>query len=381
MAAVDSAARAGHSTGATFQDVRMSPDAPQPGVLRRAFRWARLRVVLAVALALGTLLIAPWTGSVAVLYLRLLLVGLLLLLVFTLLERRPRRLPRWLARWALQIAAVALSAPFATALVYTLTTLDDSVPWTHDKLRMAGYSIITGFSLLVSPWVVMIAVYRDISGRAQRQALAFELERTQLARQAVEARMSLLQAQVEPHFLFNTLANVRELVEQGSPRAAPMLQSLIDYLRAAVPSLHRPSSTIGRELELVRAYLDIMQMRMPDRLQYAVDADPALLDVACPPAALLVLVENAVRHGIDPGERGGEIAVCIRQEGAACIAEVRDTGVGLGQASAGLGTGLANLRERLRLAFGPDATLVLEDNSPEGATARLRIPLGQRSER
>ncbi|HZH44438.1 MAG TPA: histidine kinase [Lysobacter sp.] len=350
------------------------------GFFRRAFAWPRLRVVLVASAIAGTVMLAGWTGSAAVLYLRLLLLGIALVLVFSLFERWPRTLPRWVARWALQIIAVAVTVPFATAMIYSLTTLGDPVPWVHDKLRMAGYGMITGLAILVTPWIAMVAVLREISGRAQRQALAFELERSQLEREALQARMSLLQSQVEPHFLFNTLANVRELVELGSPQASSMLQSLIAYLRAAVPRLHRAASTFAEEIELVRAYLDIMQMRMSDRLRFSIHAAPAALDATCPPAALLVLVENAVRHGIDPSETGGSIVVNVRLEDGFCVAEVLDTGVGFGHGSAGLGTGLDNLRERLRLAYGPQASVELSPNMPSGVRAVMRIPQGGRDE-
>ena len=368
----------------------MGSNATDGGFLRRAYGWRRLRVMLVAVAVLGALLSLPWTGSRSVLFLRLVLVGLALLALFALTERWPRRLPRPVARWALQILAVAVSVPFVTALVYWLTTLGDPVPWVKDPLRMAGYGMISGFTLLLAPWVVMVAVHREISGQAQRQALAFELERTQLAQQALGARLRLLQAQVEPHFLFNTLANIRELVEQRSDHAPAMLQRLIDYLRAAVPRLHQSTNTIAEELELVRSYLDIMQMRMPDRLRYSVDAAAEAMDVPCPPAALLVLVENAMRHGIDPGEAGGEIAIRVRIEAVtaaavpgdlaqSCAVEVSDTGVGLGKATTGLGTGLENLRERLRLQFGPRATVELHPQWPRGTRAVLRLPVPVRN--
>lgn len=346
----------------------------KPEFIRHAFGWSRIRVVLVTTAILGTLLSLPWTGSVAVLYLRLALLGLALLTVFSIIERWPRKLPGWMARWALQIVAVAAAVPFATGMIYSLTTWGDPAPWFQNGERMAGFGMIAGFSLLVSPWIAMVAVYRDISGRAQRAALAFELERAQLARQALQARMNVLQAQVEPHFLFNTLANIRELVELGAPSAPAMLQSLIHYLRAAVPQLHQSTGTIAQELELVRAYLEIMEMRMPDRLQYSVHADANALDARCPPAAVLVLVENAVRHGIDPGETGGAIFVNARAGRGACTVEVIDTGIGLGGSSDGLGSGLENLRERLRLGFGEDAGVELAPNLPRGVRAVIHLP-------
>ncbi len=321
--------------------------------------------------------LTQWTGSRAMLLFRLLLLGTALLTVFALLERRPVRLPHWLPRWAMQIVAVAATVPVATALIYTFTTLGYPAPWPRSRDLMGGYALITGLGILVSPWIAMIALHRDISGRAQRQQLAFELERSQMSAQALESRMRLLQSQIEPHFLFNTLANVRELVDQRSPRASELLQSLIDYLRSSVPSLNEARSSVAQELDRIRAYLDIMQMRMGDRLQWSVNADARALQASCPPAALLVLVENAVRHGIDPSEAGGSISINVRAEGAGCIAEVIDTGVGLRDTPGvgGLGTGIANLRERLALTHGSAAGVDLFPNLPCGVRSVLRLPV------
>ena len=244
---------------------------------------------------------------------------------------------------------------------------------------MAGYFGMSMLGLLIAPWMAMSALYRQISGQAQRQALAFDLERSEFERKEADARLRLLHAQVEPHFLFNTLANVRELVDSGSPQASVVLDHLIAYLRAAVPRLHSPAATLAQELDLVRAYLEVMHMRMPDRLQFAIHADDVALPVACPPMTLLALVENAVRHGIDPSEEGGkiEVRVCVRDR--RCRVEVIDTGVGLrsvgDELGASLGTGLTNLRERMQLAFGGDAHLNLVPLEPHGVSAELDFPV------
>src|SRR6185312_4075240 len=132
-------------------------------------------------------------------------------------------------------------------------------------------------------------------------------------------------------------------------------RSLTAYLRAAVPVLHEPAATIERELQLVRPYLELMQMRMPDRLAYAMSVDPTALNVRCPPTMVLTLVENAVRHGIDPSEEGGRIDVDVKRLGERCVVRVTDTGAGLQQSASGLGTGLTTLRERLQLIFGDAA--------------------------
>ncbi|MGA9335870.1 MAG: histidine kinase [Rudaea sp.] len=336
--------------------------------------WSRLMPPYIVCVVLSLIWLPGWNASYAVLIGRLLIVATILVLVFGSFERWPPRLPNWLARWVLQVAGVAIAVPFATALVYTLTTIGDPVYWPHNKERMAGYFGMCMFGLLIAPWMAMSALHRQISGEAQRQALAFDLERSEFERRETEARLSLMQAQVEPHFLFNTLANVRELVDSGSAQASAVLGHLIAYLRAAVPRLHGATSTMAQEVELVRAYLEVMHMRMPDRLAFAIDAGDEGLAVACPPMTLLILVENAVRHGIDPSEQGGRIEVRVRVGDGRCRVEVVDTGVGLTHANDGMGTGLSNLRERMQLAFGGDARLTIAAREPHGVSAELDFP-------
>src|SRR5438445_2887815 len=348
--------------------------AQKPAGLARIFAWRRVRVALGGCLA-GLIVFGPgWQVSRAVLIVRLLFVSFSMLLAFGVFERWPTHLPRWIARWGLQVAGVAFVVPFAAAIAYTLTTLDDPKPWFHDKDRLGGYSGITIFSVLIGPWIAVAALLRQIKDEAINQALTFEFERNAYECKATEARLRPLQAQVESHFLFNTLANVRELVDARSPQASSVLNSLIAYLRAAVPRLHEPATTLGQELELVRAYLDVMHMRMPDRLQFSLHADEAALPLFCPSMTLLTLVENAVRHGIDPSEQGGRIDVRVRVRDGRCRIEVIDTGVGLKQGGAGLGTGLANLRERLQLAFGADAQVHLSALAPHGTAAEVEIP-------
>jgi LytS/YehU family sensor histidine kinase len=153
-----------------------------------------------------------------------------------------------------------------------------------------------------------------------------------------------------------------------------VLRSLVAYLRAAVPRLDDPVTTLGQEIELVRAYLELMRMRLPDRLAYELKVDDAARSLRCPPMTLLALVENAVRHGIDPTEEGGSITVDVRLAEDRCWIRVADSGAGLQSAGRGLGTGLAALRERLTLVFGDDAKLVIRAREPRGVVAELEFP-------
>lgn len=334
----------------------------------------RLRVVTLASFILSIILLINWLAPWWLLFLRLWLLGCCLLLVFTFFERTPQSLPPWLARWALQVIAVAITVPFAAAVIYTMTTLGSATPWTHDPAKINGFGMITGSTLLVAPWITMAALYRHISGLAERQALAFELERSEFARRETDAQLRLLQAQIEPHFLFNTLANVRELVDSGAPQASTLLNSLIAYLRAAVPRLHNAHGSIEQEIELVRAYLDIMQMRMPDRLHTVIQVDKEALSLPCPPMTILTLVENAIKHGIDPSEEGGRIEVRVQRRNERCYIDVIDTGIGMQTNTPESGTGLTALRARLRLLFGDDAVLQLTPLSPHGTVASIDYP-------
>lgn len=334
----------------------------------------RIAVAAVVAMAacgpLGLLFDVPLPA----LWLRAATVGLAGVLAFSILERWPRRLPKRVARWALQVGGVALAVPFTTLSIYLFSTEPGAPPFWAVPERLSGVALLTMAGLLLGPWTAVAALVRQKDALARHQALAFDLERSELARQALDARLKLMQAQVAPHFLFNTLANVQALVDVGSPQAPVVLRSLTAYLRAAVPQLHDGGDTLGQEVRLVEAYLALMHMRMPDRLRYSLHVDASLESVLCPAMTLLTLVENAVRHGIDPGEEGGSIDIGIERRGSRCLLRVADTGVGFSP-SGSPGTGLATLRERLALTFGGDAQLRLMARQPQGVCAEVEFPV------
>lgn len=353
----------------------MPVDVPaSPRGLTLLLSWQRVCFTVALSLALGLLHGLHWKSSLLTLLLRTVSIGLVGMLAFGLFELWPKRLPKWLARWVLQVLAVALAMPVTTYLFYVLTTPAGASPFWEVQDRLGGFLILTVTGLLIAPWAALGALVRQKEALARHQALAFELERSTYERQALDARLRLLQAQVAPHFLFNTLANVQALVDTGSPQAAAVLRSLIAYLRAAVPRLDEAQTTLGRELDLVRAYLELMHMRMPDRLQFDLHVDESALALRCPPLTLLTLVENAVRHGIDPNEEGGRIDIVVHRDCDRCQVRVSDTGMGLQRGNAGLGTGLATLRERLEMAFGGNVRLRVAEQAPHGVIAELDFP-------
>jgi hypothetical protein len=350
------------------------PQSTKPQGIALMLAWPRVRFTLLFAFCLGALMGLGWKSGWWSAVIRVEMLAMIGLLAFGLFEQWPEHLPKRLARWVLQVVGVAVSMPVGTFLIWLYSTQPGAPQFWHDMDRMQGYGAMTGLGIFLSPWVALGALVRQKEALARHQALAFELERSELERQALDARLHLLQAQVSPHFLFNTLANVQALVDAGSPQASAVLRSLIAYLRAAVPRLNEAATTLGQELELVKAYLELMHMRMPDRLQFALHVDAAALSQHCPPMTLLTLVENAVRHGIDPSEEGGRIDIHVLLRGHRCIVRVDDTGVGLQQSVSGLGTGLSTLRERLRLVYGGDAQLRVSALHPRGVSAELDLP-------
>ncbi len=340
--------------------------------------WDRARLVptrrqlaLAVTLAVaGAVAINPITMNPFVEILgETLFVGMVLLFGFIVAGAwRQTLLPRWVA----QVLAIGLGAALSPLVVQMLSVHGDFSAFIGSPHNVRGYVLVTFGAAIVGTLFALGALYRERDAQARAEALQFALERETLQRQATDAQLHLMTAQIEPHFLLNTLANVQQLVESGSPRAAPVFRSLIAYLRAAMPQLHQRTATLGDEERLVRAYLELMLMRMPDRLTFTVEIEPALRALPFPQMGLLTLVENAIRHGIDPACDGGRIEVGARRDagGELCL-WVADTGVGLSEGT-GTGTGLRNLRERLQVFFGPGAIVALLALVPHGVRAEIR---------
>ena len=199
--------------------------------------------------------------------------------------------------------------------------------------------------------------------------------RLQAEKRAAEAQLRLLQGQIEPHFLFNTLANVSSLMDDDVPRAKVMLESFTDYLRASLGNLRRLDATLGGELDLVGHYLELMKTRMEDRLQYSVHYDPHLRDVTMPPFLLQPLVENALHHGLEPKVEGGSVHISATIDANTLVLEVLDNGMGPDSTRRrpGSGMALANVRERLQAQYGDTASLTLTDANP-GMRATMRLP-------
>ncbi|MCU0949865.1 MAG: histidine kinase [Burkholderiaceae bacterium] len=210
---------------------------------------------------------------------------------------------------------------------------------------------------------------------AESARVAERARAEQLERQALDAQLRTLQAQIEPHFLFNTLANVVSLVDAQPADAKRMLERLIDLLRGSLSASRAQRTTLGAELDLVRAYLDILAIRMAGRLRYAIEVAPALRSRPLAPLLLQPLVENAIQHGLEPKIEGGRVRVTASEVDGMLDLVVEDDGVGFGATTRGGGVGLSNLRERIAALFGPDAHMQIEDAQP-GTRVRLRLPQG-----
>jgi hypothetical protein len=230
--------------------------------------------------------------------------------------------------------------------------------------------------------IAMLAVTYGVA-RVRRELLERELERERLARerdsaarQAAEASLKLLQAQIQPHFIFNTLAALQHWVDTGDARAGPLLRTLTAFLRGSTELMGQPTATLAAEGETVRQYLQIMQARLGERLQFEVDITADCRDMPLPPGLVLTLVENAVEHGISPALSGGTVTVTAAREAGAVVVRVRDDGAGL-PAQWHDGIGLANCRERLRHHDNGSGTIDLQARPP-GTEAVLTLRGGDR---
>lgn len=197
-------------------------------------------------------------------------------------------------------------------------------------------------------------------------------------KEVAEAKLSVLEAQVEPHFLYNTLGSAKYLIKSDPARAEAMLDNLIVYLRNSLPKTEESASTLGEELTRARAYLEIMQIRMGERLQQSIDVPEELEREPFPAMMLQTLVENAIKHGLEPKPAGGTVWIRARREttgaGPALCITVADDGLGLNHAHSGTGIGHKNIRERLKLLFDSGADLTLTTNFPTGLAATIRLP-------
>jgi sensor histidine kinase YesM len=275
-------------------------------------------------------------------------------------------------------AALVAGAFFGTVLVVLVKGRDLGMIFSDtERLWSFGLTAIIGF--IAGTIAVAVMATRARIARAEAELMRSEADRQRLARKHAEAELKVIRAQIEPHFLFNTLANLSFLIKDNPDQALAMLENLIDYLQAAVPRIRGESSTLRNELAMASAYVSILQIRMGERLQAVFDIPQDLLVLPFPPMMLITLIENAIKHGLNELAEGGTITVrAVRRENALMLC-VADTGIGLPQCGNCLrdGIGVANIRERLASMYGERARLTLVPNLPQGTLATIEIPINE----
>jgi two-component sensor histidine kinase len=259
---------------------------------------------------------------------------------------------------------------------------ENTAPTTKTIVNTVKPSVPAVFMNLVALLVfslIALKVIMNTQRKAQAKVAVAEeaTEREALKRQLTEARLTTMQAQVEPHFLFNTLASVDHLIETAPQRASQMQKSLIQYLRAAMPHMRDTTSNMGREAQLVRSYLEILKFRMEERLDFSVDVPAGLATAEIPPMMLLSLVENAIKHGLEPKPEGGRVDVKAEIAHGKLRVTVADTGLGYrpnNSLTRGTGVGLANIHERLAMLYPGKAKLTVGPNQTVGTLCVLELP-------
>jgi signal transduction histidine kinase len=253
--------------------------------------------------------------------------------------------------------------------------LVDNKPLGEHLEKILRVGLIAGFGV----GVVYTAIHSVVAGWRNREyqlltaQLQLQAQQEAMARQISESKLRLLQAQIEPHFLFNTLGAVQQLAQTQCPAAADLTANLITFLRASLTEMRNEQVTLASEFQLVKAYLKVMKTRLAHRLEFTLDLPAEFANVQVPGMLMLTLVENAVKHGIEPALRGGTISVRAWQHHSNLRIEVHDTGIGMG-VNPPTGVGIANVQERLRLAFGAQATCTLENVEPHGVLATVTLP-------
>ena len=336
-------------------------------------RWAAIALLFASVITLRNVVALPRSLLLEGILSRGLEALLALLpVVPVVLALTGRRTPRGPAS---DVAMVALAVIGTTAVGMSIRTAFLIFVERFDM--PAGY----GFVLLgrwfeysvLGTLIALIAVFHERIAGAQDALHAELLQQVRIEQQLAEARLQSLQSQIEPHFLFNTLANVRRLFQTDPACGRAMLGQLARYLAVSLPRLRASEVALGEELALIEAYLRIHAIRMGARLRWEMNVDELLAGAAVPPMMLSTLVENAIKHGLSPLPEGGKLGIHASVSGKQLRLQVADDGQGFA-ANAGSGLGLANIRTRLQLLYGGAARLDFAANRPRGVVATVELP-------
>ena len=354
-------------------------------------RFPRLRRLLAdVPLAVGISALLAAIATLAVgkpaQFLESLVASVMIGLIAFILINGSRLLfwdrPSWgLREWAPFVACAVVAAPVAhfCGLHLAGILLRVRTP-TFAEYTIARQMNMILFTLIGTSVMVVLMRHRERLRRVEQEHAAARLRAETIERQALQAQLRLLQAQIEPHMLFNTLANLQGLIAIDPVRAGDMLDQLIQYLRATLSVSRSEMTTLEQEFAAMAAYLGLMGVRMGERLRYRFDLPPPLRGARLPTMLLQPLVENAIVHGVEPKVDGGEIVISAAVDGDRLAIEVHDTGLGLDRVdppgnSKGGGVGVTTSRERLAVLYGERAALTLGPAHPQGTLARLILPL------
>jgi sensor histidine kinase YesM len=248
--------------------------------------------------------------------------------------------------------------------------LSESLKWTPRDLMQAIF-LAFAFGGVISYFFFSKARLKVSRLEIQQE----RIRRLSKEKEALEANLRLLQAQIEPHFLFNTLSNILSLIDTSPDRGKAMLVDLIHYLRISLSRTRHDLITLSQEIEIIRAYLNILKIRMGERLRFRIELPDDLKEQPFPPMLLQPLVENAVKHGLEPQIQGGEILIRIEEKDGLVRSEIIDSGIGFTSDSEA-GVGMINVRERLRLLYGEKGRLVIQESKPRGVKAVIEVPKG-----
>jgi hypothetical protein len=353
---------------------------PAPrGSLFDGFTWQGVALIALLALLhslrrniteIFDLPLPTWFGNLGEGIVTGLIAMLLVMVVVVAIYNRASAAPRW--RYPALALGIVIASLIGTAILGIIESHG-----TFDFREFGGLlwwleATWPRYFLLGALLTAVFVYFRraEESEAAKHQA---EVDRTRFTQQMDEARLQMLQAQIEPHFLFNTLATVRRLYQTDASAAESMLDNLMRYLRVALPQMRANDSTLGREVALTEAYLGIQQIRMGPRLVFAIEVPAELREARFPPMMLVTLAENSIKHGLNPLPGGGYIRISARVEDRELQLEVADSGQGFVKTSGG-GTGLSNIRARLAGVYGQGARLRVGANAPRGVTATIALP-------
>ncbi|MFZ6777737.1 sensor histidine kinase [Undibacterium sp. Ji83W] len=343
------------------------PDSDAASVVFNMLGFSRSQFLLSICMLAGVILLAiqwqahAWLGLLGLLAFPLCMTAWTLLLSLRLFSK----CRNWLWIWCCLLSLTALTVWIAVRTYH----------WWVDAHELHGLNTLQAFASTIVFSGVLLGwpLWRV-------QIQSRDLQIANLKQLALAAELKALQAQVEPHFLYNTLANSRYLARHDPDKAVQMLDHLIAYLQSALPDLRSPMSTVEREFELAEHYLALMAIRFGERLSFQMHFLPGLNNVSLPPMMLMSLVENAVQHGVECQPGQVKIMLQAREQAGRLYITVSDDGAGLQQKVLGSGVGLRNLRQRLHALYGDKASFELRMEADQLTMAELILPLNLRSE-